>query len=314
MASIAYITDKQMIEFHRLNGNSTINFWRPSSGKRFTHFHSGDFLFFLAKGTEKRSGEKGLIGYGRYVKSEQHSFKQMWALYGPLNGYPDESSFKEAILKASKTKEIKGRYGCLQLTDTVFFQAPVYLSEFGLRISKTIESYIYLDKEDPNITTKILMKASEIGIDAWSSAVSPYAPASSVFEDDLNRHLTHQVFQSLPQRGLEKDRRRQTQLLKHIQTLEPEALWLDNTHQQLCRIDQSSFKIISAISCLKTQLKERLVLEIGVRHIVETSVTQFSSFGYPQIDYEVVLDEQPSSELELLLAQNRIEVRWLKGA
>jgi hypothetical protein len=65
MSSIAYITDKNMIEFHRLNGNSTINFWRPSIGKRFTDFHPGDLLFFLAKGTERGSTkEKGLIGYG----------------------------------------------------------------------------------------------------------------------------------------------------------------------------------------------------------------------------------------------------------
>ena len=53
MASIAYITDKKMIEYHRLNGNHSINFWKPSNTKKISDFHNGDLLFFLAKGTEK---------------------------------------------------------------------------------------------------------------------------------------------------------------------------------------------------------------------------------------------------------------------
>ena len=52
MASIAYITDKKMIEYHRLNGNHSINFWKPSNTKKISDFHNGDLLFFLAKGTE----------------------------------------------------------------------------------------------------------------------------------------------------------------------------------------------------------------------------------------------------------------------
>ena len=314
MSSIAYITDKQMIEFHRLNGHSTINFWRPSSGKRFTDFNPGDLLFFLAKGTEKRSGEKGIVGYGRYVSNHQHSFKQMWSTFGTLNGYPNEESFREAILRMSKTKKIQGRYGCLELTDIVFFQAPVYLSEFGLKISKTIESYIYLDKEDPNITTKVLMKANEIGVDAWSSAVSRYAPASSVFEDDLNRHLIQLSLTSLPTMALEKDRRRQSALLSQLLSKIPTALWLDTSHQALCVIDSKGIKVICAISCLKTQLKERVVYEIGKRHILETNVCELEAFGYNQIDYEVVLEEKPTPEMEWLLESHRISHRVLKAS
>ena len=57
MGSIAYITDKNMMEYHRLHGNSVINFWKPSI-KSITDFKKGDMLFFLTKGTEKK---------GRYV-------------------------------------------------------------------------------------------------------------------------------------------------------------------------------------------------------------------------------------------------------
>src|SRR5690606_7179606 len=107
-----------MIEFHRLNGNSTISFWRPSAGKRFTDFNHGDLLFFLAKGTElKQTGEKGIIGYGRFQHSVQHSFRQMWNLYGNLNGYETTEDFKEAILRVSKIKTLPTSLSSLILNE-----------------------------------------------------------------------------------------------------------------------------------------------------------------------------------------------------
>ena len=69
MAAIAYITDKNMIDFHRLNGNHTINFWKPSTSKKISNLKQGDLLFFLAKGTERgKQKEKGLMGYGKFQK------------------------------------------------------------------------------------------------------------------------------------------------------------------------------------------------------------------------------------------------------
>lgn len=58
MSSIAYITDSKMIQYHRLNGNRSLNFWRPSVNMNFSDFNKGDLLFFLAKGTEKGKGAK----------------------------------------------------------------------------------------------------------------------------------------------------------------------------------------------------------------------------------------------------------------
>jgi hypothetical protein len=308
MSSIAYITDKQMIEYHRLNGNSTINFWRPSSSKRFTNFNPGDLLFFLAKGTENWLGEKGLVGYGRYTKLGQYSFNQMWQQYSTLNGYEDMASFKEAMLKMTKNKQIRGRYSCLELTDIVFFQAPVYLSEFGLKISKTIESYIYLDKDDPDMTSKILIKANEIGVDAWSSAVSRYAPASSVFEDDLNRHMLHLALNSLPNKANEKDKRRQTNLLKYyVQKHHLNAQWIDDRQQELCLIDNEGIRIITAVSCLKQHTKERLIYEIGKKYAVESSVTQIGGFCYTNLKYLVLVEEELNKDIQVLLELNDIE-------
>lgn len=62
MSSIAYITDQDMIEYHRLHGNNRIVYWRPSGQKKFQFFQHGDYLFFLTKGTEKEySAKKELL-------------------------------------------------------------------------------------------------------------------------------------------------------------------------------------------------------------------------------------------------------------
>lgn len=88
MASIAYVTDGNMIEFHRLNGHRTMNFWRPTTNKKFADFNQGDVLFFLAKGTERgRKREKGLVGFGRFAQAHSMSFSKMWNTYGIENGY-----------------------------------------------------------------------------------------------------------------------------------------------------------------------------------------------------------------------------------
>ena len=65
----------------------------PLQPKKFADFHEGDFLFFLAKGTERgRKREKGIVGYGIYHKSTQMKFEQMWRKYKTLNGYPSKKN------------------------------------------------------------------------------------------------------------------------------------------------------------------------------------------------------------------------------
>lgn len=170
MSSIAYVTDKYMIEFHRLNGHHTINFWKPSSSKKIIDFKRGDYLFFLAKGTEKgREKEKGLLGYGKLDKSYTMTFSQMWSKYESLNGYADKESLEEAILKITKHEKLPRYINCFILEEVTFFQAPVYLSEIGLEISNRIESYLYLDKDDMLNTSKILEVANNVGVDLWSN-------------------------------------------------------------------------------------------------------------------------------------------------
>lgn len=196
MASIAYIADKKMIEFHRINGNRTMNFWRPSNSKKFTDFQEGDLLFFLAKGTERgKHREKGIVGYGRFDKMQSLSFKQMWKEYETENGYQSESELYEAISKVSKNKKVPKHMNCIYLIDVIFFQSPIYLSELGVHISNKVESYIYMDKDDPQATSKVLNKAKEGGIDMWTVAMSTdYSSQNSTFEVEEIKHQISLIY------------------------------------------------------------------------------------------------------------------------
>ncbi len=200
MASIAYVTDKNMIEFHRLNGSRTMNFWRPGTAKKFTDFHEGDTLFFLVKGTEHpQTREKGILGYGHLKKIQTMTLRQMWNTYGTENGYRTEEELSEAIQRVCKDrKKIPSKINSLYLTGVVFFQAPVYLSEIGIHISNRLESYLYLDKEDPQVVSRLLSQAAKTGMDAWSLAVNDEAEREDFFEEEEIRHMISSIRKRLP--------------------------------------------------------------------------------------------------------------------
>lgn len=309
MSSIAYITDKKMIEFHRLNGNSAINFWRPSSSKRFTDFHPGDLLFFLAKGTERGPlKEKGLIGYGRYTQAVKLSFKQMWNQYGLLNGYPSEAALKEAILKVSKEKTLAHQFSCLKLSNIVFFQSPVYLSELGTTISSNLESYIYLDKEDPQTTTKILWKAQEVGIDSWTSVVSENAPSEKVFTEDLIRHILTLKISALPSHNKVEDQRKAQKILVAHQKNHPDLHWLDDRQSELFGFEGQELCITSVIISNKTDLIPKLCMMIGKTHAIWCEAQLIADFKGHTLGFKILSDQEISPEWVDILKVASIEV------
>lgn len=202
MSSIAYVTDEMMLEYHRLCRNKTILFWRVSSKKKFADFRKGDLLFFFAKSQHSR--KKGLLGYAHFDSVRRLSLKQMWTQYGQATGYDNEELLKNAISHAAKG-EIPKQMSCLYLTDVVFFITPIYPEEIGIDIPKNLESYCYLDRNNPSITVEILKKAEERGIDIWSadSSVSP----EEIFAKDEVRHeiaVIHRIIGK--EAGSEKER------------------------------------------------------------------------------------------------------------
>ncbi len=189
MASILHICDAQMIEFHRINGNKTINFWRPSPSKRFSNFHIGDYLFFYVRLANRK--EKAIVGYGHLAKITSMSFNNMWNTYKEENGYASKEAFKEAIIRLNKDNIVPAKLTGLYLHDVAFFQSPLFLSEIGIHISKRLGSYCYLDKEDDMATAKVLRYANEVGLDLWTSMISN--DNSDNFKKDENIYILKQT-------------------------------------------------------------------------------------------------------------------------
>lgn len=183
MASILHVCDADMIEFHRINGNKTINFWRPSPSNRFSNFHLGDYLFFYVRLANRK--EKAVVGYGHLAKITSMSFNNMWNTYKEENGYGSKKAFKEAIIRLNKDNIIPTKLTGLYLSEVAFFQSPLYLSELGINISKRLESYCYLDKENENATSKVLQYAKEVGPDLWTSMFSDSTKDNFKQDEDI---------------------------------------------------------------------------------------------------------------------------------
>lgn len=190
MASIVHVTDKDMIEFHRLNGNDTFNFWRAGSKMKFADFKVGDTLFFLAKGSERKR-EKGIIGYGKCKQITSCSFNTMWKKYGTLNGYLTKNSCAEAIIKVNKDKKMPDKMTCILLEEVAFFNSPVYLSEFNAKLSNKLESYTYIDKGNQCLSEKIILKAMSFGVDLWTSKLSEEEFKRKLYQDAVRQALSY---------------------------------------------------------------------------------------------------------------------------
>ena len=117
MSSIAYVTDSNMIEYHRLCGSRRFNFWRLSARAAFSDFRKGDLLFFYAYGRNKK--KKGFVGYAHFDGARKLSLKQMWKEYGTLNGFDTRADLEEAIRRASRDHEVPERMSCLLLSKLI---------------------------------------------------------------------------------------------------------------------------------------------------------------------------------------------------
>ncbi|MBQ3461051.1 MAG: hypothetical protein IJH14_10325 [Solobacterium sp.] len=217
MSSIAYVTDEKMLEYHRLCRNKDILFWRLSSRKKFTDFRKGDLLFFFARPSHSR--RKGLIGYAHFDSVKRLSLRQMWEQYETSTGYDSRELLSEAIAKAAKGT-IPKQMSCLYLKDVVFFVSPIYPEEIGIEIPKNLESYCYLDRNNPKITVSILNLAEKRGIDLWSAADN--TEPEVIFARDEIRHKFAVMHKEIgKESGSEKERNNCSRLARK-RTEDPE--------------------------------------------------------------------------------------------
>ena len=184
MSAIGYITDSKLLELHRLNNHTTMNFWRLSTNLNFSDFGLGDLVFFLSKDKEHtKDKEKGIVGVGRVKKIHLDTVKYLWDTYGIYNGYKTLDDFKQAIIKVSKDKKLPKKISSFYLEDVMFFH-PIYLSECGLNISNNIESYIYIPDD---ISLKIL-DLSNSNTDIWTINTSINIEKMKMITSLVNAH------------------------------------------------------------------------------------------------------------------------------
>ena len=204
MSSIAYVTDEEMLEYHRLCRNRTILFWRIASKRKIADFEKGDLLFFFAR--PGRSRRKALIGYAHYDCTVRLSLSQMWKQYGEATGYSSEQRLHNALLKAGKGT-IPKTMQCLYLKNVVFFLSPIYPEEAGLSIPNKLESYTYIDKDDPKVTYNILKTAEKYGIDLWTADRS-ISPEIIFSRDEICHQLAVIAHDIGPDSRVEKEKQR----------------------------------------------------------------------------------------------------------
>lgn len=306
MASIAYVTDGNMIEFHRLNGHRTMNFWRPTANKKFADFNQGDVLFFLAKGTERgKLREKGIVGFGRFAKAHSMNFSKMWNTYGIENGYASKEELYDAILKVSKRGTMPKMMNCLYLVDVSFFQSPIYLSEIGIKISNRIESYIYLDKEDSSVTAKLLKIANEnSGLDMWTAALSEQ-DSQDIFQKEEIRHQLSVISQKCAvSLHAEKEKRAIQKIRKNVLMKHKEVENMKGSKEEMLVFDENSVTVLFPFVSSTKDYEKKKQLLIGHIWTFNESV-QLCNLSLP-VSYRICMDEDQNhieAELNQMIAK-----------
>ena len=299
MASIVYITDRQMIEYHRINGNRSMNFWRAGTTRKIADFQNGDLLFFLAKGTERgRSREKGIVGYGRFEEMTVASPSQMWKKFETVNGYPSEEAFKEAIIRTSKKHELPKKICGLYLADVVYFQSPIYLSDIGIKVSNLVESFFYLDKEDVSATTKVLKEAGNVGLDMWTTMLSDGSFTLELIEDETLRHNISIVVQKLNPIYTEAERKKAVKIseaaVTYLAQRDIKALPVKGVPEEFMLMSKDRIEIYIPLVVNTKNIKQKIQLVCGHAALIRGTLYQ----QYPQyyIDTTIIVNKAITQE------------------
>lgn len=302
MSSIAYVTDQQMIEYHRLCGNSDVNFWRLSSRAGFSDFRRGDLLFFYAYGHTRR--KKGFVGYAHYEGSTRLSLDEMWKRYGTRNGYATKKRLKEAIELAARDGEVPEMMNCLHLSDCVYFSSPVYPQDVGLTINEKLESYTYLDKKDPSVTVRILRMAEDIGIDNWSASQN-FEPDTIFLLDEVRQVL------NLIARGAGKDthtpseKRRIRKLIRPL--LEEGYEVIRGSEYDLFRVNGETVTVALPFAAQNNDRAEQIQYILGRMTFYRLMSMRLGlRGGMPQ--FEILVEEQEEQKEFLLNAANHVGI------
>lgn len=284
MSSIAYVCDESMVEYHRLSQHKEILFWRIATKRKFSDFHVGDLLFFYAK--TPLSSQKKFIGYGHYSELKKMSLNQMWNQYGELTGYYSQDSLKQAIQRASRN-HIPTKMNCLVLKNVVFFARPIDKNEINLKLSKSLESFAYIDHQQPSATSDLLKIAEQEGINIWSNSIDKQT--NEVFVKD-----------AIEQRFLSLTRRYPNELSKRIQREQVSHLnkidnWKNCRDFQYRFEDSNQLRISSGLFKLGLSKQKETQLFVGRWMCIIQELKE--RYPHLNVQFNVVGHEQELEEI-----------------
>ncbi|MCF0111651.1 MAG: hypothetical protein HUJ58_07110 [Erysipelotrichaceae bacterium] len=183
MSSIIYNADQEMMEYFRLNGLQTINFWRPSSQTNIRELKKGDYVFFYSWMSVANNMVRGIVGYGKYAASYHMVLDQMWRTFKNQNGCDTKQGLQKFIGKYADSTNHK--IHSLLITNVLFFNEPILLKSLSNNISPNIESYVYVDNGEQDVTDEILEQAKEVGINYWAATMNGVYVDETYFDRDL---------------------------------------------------------------------------------------------------------------------------------
>ena len=122
--------------FYYLKNNNLsqdVNFWRKDTNK-INNIQKNDRIYFLRKKT-KQYPQICIIGMAEFKDYIVLSLKDAWAKYNYKNGCSDFSTLSKNFHSNIDTK-----IGCLILTNLIFLNKPIPLSETCIEFSRKIQS------------------------------------------------------------------------------------------------------------------------------------------------------------------------------
>ena len=299
MASIAYVSDENMLDFHRINGSQEIVFWRLST-KKFSSFQPGDLLFFLSKDPEIiKNNEKGIVGYGCYAGNREMSIDTLWKKYGTQTGYTSKEKLIAAIERTNKSDTLPEKISCLFLKDVIFFRAPLYLADLGISIPKNLESFTYLDAHEGHVTLELLQKGKEIGLDYWSAALNGKIVDIESFNREVLRYQVATVYESMNITAVHKN----ASFRKHCFNLykDDNPVWVNSEQNSFITFGKEN-KLYYIFSSTQRSNKENFIKMLGqvvyinncLRQTIEEKidVVVLSGIEFSDLQKETLLDSK----------------------
>jgi putative restriction endonuclease len=111
------VTDGDWFRYLSGRGATEVNFWQPSSGRRFSAIEQGAPFLFK---THYHDGNR-IVGGGFFSGWASLPMSRAWAFFGEDNGCASMDEMRVRIAKYSHRAELDPEVGCVMLHDVRFF-------------------------------------------------------------------------------------------------------------------------------------------------------------------------------------------------